>query len=546
MTPSLSVILLICVAMAIALWRRQQRMRRFFAARLRDAATPLPGPCTATMACVLLAAGAIALAARLARHERQAAKDAPPTLFFLLDCSPSMLAESHAGTRLDEAREAIHRLCAALPDAELALLTFAGNALLDFPPSHDHQAFRQALAAVTPSLTFAAGSSPTQALLALDALMTDSQRPEHAVIILLSDGEIHDANPLLQDALWAARPYPLLRLLAGIPGQVRPVPNTHGQGTLWLSDPDTGDNAMSRADDRALARLAALSPLATAGCPAATPGAELATLVRQLAGGQASSMPRRAARLAAALALALLLAALALSRRQPPRRRLVAAGMMSKALLLSLIAQIGSLGAQPTSPLTGSAAERQEALAAIRAVVATPGIADVERARQLSNWAALLLVDAQAQLAAGDASAAQQLATTARALCREALRLQPGGKNPQQNLSAAWKIMLQARETPQSSPGRETPEPPASATPANNDQAPRRQNNGPPNDLNAATQRAAANAGQAAATTAEDGAPADQSPAPRAAAGPPTPGTWRELQGRRAYRPPRAPGVKPW
>ena len=102
----------------------------------------------------------------------QSAATAPESetaVFFLLDSSASMLAESQSTSRLDEAKNAIAAMLADLPEFPVALVTFAGNAMLDFPPSLDHDNFRRALDASPAANKVADGAHPQPALAAKKA-----------------------------------------------------------------------------------------------------------------------------------------------------------------------------------------------------------------------------------------------------------------------------------------------------------------------------------------------------------------------------------------
>lgn len=589
MPTLVTVAIIACGAAALVQWRRRRATRRFFASRYRDPATLIPDGGGVTALCLLVAAIAMAGAALLAQHDRAARQAGPPTLCFLLDCSPSMLAAGQRGTRLAEAKELVTAIVDAMPECELCLVSFAGNAIVDFPPSRDQRAFRRALAAVEPSLALAAGSSPSQALQALGAFIgADAQQPANAVLIMLSDGEINDPNPLLQDIPWIARAYPLLHVLTGIPGQDTPVPSP--QGPLWHNDPDSGAVATSRADDRALKTLAALSQQPAEFFSADAPATAINARIRQLAGGEGrNGSGWLAVRALGLIALAALLAAR--WPRRPTRARHTnvtgtpgnvtaihgttrhgaaapgtphgrRASVVSGALLALLTWSLTVTADAVPAGLRGNAAARADAVAALRENIARDDCDGAERARLLSNWSALLIVEAEAAIRAGALDAAAQHATAARELSREALRLHPGNTATLHNLAAAWRVLQEAKALSAKDGSSDAAAIGAEAAATAGSRPNEAQGAQGAHDASASAD-GTANAGAAPGTanTANAGAahgPADAAPDTNTATGSATGGganagttnapvgTWRDLQLQRHYRPPRPPGVKPW
>ncbi|NMA45004.1 MAG: hypothetical protein GX945_00430, partial [Lentisphaerae bacterium] len=194
---------------------------------------------------------------------------------------------------------------------------------------------------------------------------------------------------------------------------------------------------------------------------------------------------------------------------------------------------------------------RAAAIAAIRENVAQDDCAGAERARLLSNWSALLIVEAAAKLRAGAPALAAQHATAARELSREALRLQPGQAATRQNLAAAWRVLQEAqtrlaKDAP-SNAGEEDGRDLAATADAQPAEAP--QNNGSKDKTLDAqgAQDAGAHADGAANAGEVNAADTARNDVSASAAGAEAPvGTWRDLQLQRHHRPPRPAGVKPW
>ena len=176
-------------------------------------------------------------------------------LYVLLDCSVSMTAEAGQGvSRLALAKKGLRHLPSALDGWELALVTFAGEPLLDFPPSTDHRGWLDALEAVSPERPPLSGSSPGRGvqLVAETAALCTSGK---AVVLLVSDGEVNVEELEQEEALWQQRDLPCLFVLTGAPGEQKAIPDPTG----WLAARVPSGKALSIADDQEMLRLLGLS-----------------------------------------------------------------------------------------------------------------------------------------------------------------------------------------------------------------------------------------------------------------------------------------------
>ncbi len=179
----------------------------------------------------------------------------PPQLYVLLDCSLSMNAVAWAeDSRLEAAKKSLRDLPSALPDWELGLLTFAGETLLDFPPSGDHGGWLEALAAVAPERPPWSGSAPGRGMQAVAE--TRSLCPAgQAAVLLLCDGEVNVENRQQEEEAWRQRDLPCLFVLVGEPGEKKTVPDSSG----WLATMLPEEEPVSVAESREIERLLALS-----------------------------------------------------------------------------------------------------------------------------------------------------------------------------------------------------------------------------------------------------------------------------------------------
>lgn len=123
-------------------------------------------------------------------------------LAIVLDVSNSMLAEDELPNRLEAAKKFGAQLIDQLPDARIALITFAGIPVLQTPLTIDHTAAQLLLSAISVDDVPEQGSDIGAALQeAIKALPENQQR--YRAVVLISDGEDQEGN--LEDALEAIR-----------------------------------------------------------------------------------------------------------------------------------------------------------------------------------------------------------------------------------------------------------------------------------------------------------------------------------------------------
>jgi Ca-activated chloride channel family protein len=118
-------------------------------------------------------------------------------IIFALDVSKSMLASDLAPSRLERAKQLIYRLMKEMPNDRIGLILFAGKAYLQMPLTHDHASAQMFVASANPNAVAAQGTVIGDALkLSYEAF--ESSETRYKAVILLSDGEDHDPNALMQ------------------------------------------------------------------------------------------------------------------------------------------------------------------------------------------------------------------------------------------------------------------------------------------------------------------------------------------------------------
>lgn len=110
-----------------------------------------------------------------------------------LDVSNSMLATDVAPSRLNQAKDLIRRLGRSMPNDRIGLVVFAGQAYVQVPLTYDHSALEMFTNAADPKLVTAQGTTVTQALDRSEKAFVSSE-DRYKAVILITDGENHDAN----------------------------------------------------------------------------------------------------------------------------------------------------------------------------------------------------------------------------------------------------------------------------------------------------------------------------------------------------------------
>ncbi|HMO31544.1 MAG TPA: VWA domain-containing protein [Lacibacter sp.] len=164
-----------------------------------------------------LLAGCCLLILALAQPRLRGTGEAPVRsgrdVLVVLDVSRSMLATDVKPSRLEKAKQFVARLSDRLTDDRTGLLLFAGNAYLAMPLTADQGAVRLFLQAATPDAVPLQGTVIGQALtLAAQSFPRHSSR--HQIVVLLTDGEDHDATAM--EAATALREQGIQLLVLGL------------------------------------------------------------------------------------------------------------------------------------------------------------------------------------------------------------------------------------------------------------------------------------------------------------------------------------------
>ncbi len=157
----------------------------------------------------------------------------------VLDTSRSMTASDLPPSRLQQAKWGIRDLVSSLSGDRVALIPFAGAAVLQCPFTTDYSAFLMTLDDIYSGIIPKGGTAIQQALqTAIDAFppVPDGAEPDaDRIILLITDGEDHVGAPLsLVPALEATRIHVYTIGIATLAGEI--IPAAEGTSDAYFKD----------------------------------------------------------------------------------------------------------------------------------------------------------------------------------------------------------------------------------------------------------------------------------------------------------------------
>lgn len=116
-------------------------------------------------------------------------------MMIAVDVSNSMLAEDFEPSRLERTKYAIDKLFEGLRQERVGVIVFAGEAKVQLPITSDYRMAQAFAKRISPDLVAEQGTSIGKALsMAMMSFAGESDRSR--AVILITDGETHDANAL--------------------------------------------------------------------------------------------------------------------------------------------------------------------------------------------------------------------------------------------------------------------------------------------------------------------------------------------------------------
>lgn len=181
---------------------------------------------------------------------------------FVVDVSRSMLAEDLAPNRLERAKLAILDTLEQLGGDRVALVAFAGSAVVKSPLTFDYGFFRLAVQQLSVTSVARGGSLIGDALRTVRDQVFDDRSAEFKDLLLITDGGDHDSLPVAAAEELGQRGVRLLAVGLGDDSRGQPIP-------LPAAAPDAAPAFVEHEGEMVLSRLDADLLRAIAG---ATPG----------------------------------------------------------------------------------------------------------------------------------------------------------------------------------------------------------------------------------------------------------------------------------
>ena len=172
-----------------------------------------------------------------------------------LDISRSMLAQDVKPSRLDRAKLEISDLMSRLTGDEIGIVLFSGASFIQFPITFDYASARTYLSHAHPDAITRQGTVIAEAIETAMTAFSD-QRTGQKVIVVMTDGENHEGNPV-EEARRAASEGAVVYTIGFGSVQGEPVPEYDESGALaGFREDAQGDVIISRLDEETLVRVA--------------------------------------------------------------------------------------------------------------------------------------------------------------------------------------------------------------------------------------------------------------------------------------------------
>ncbi|MBW6497712.1 MAG: VWA domain-containing protein [Bacteroidales bacterium] len=196
----------------------------------------------------------LALANPLVGSRMQEARREGIDVIIALDVSRSMLAEDIRPNRLERAKMAVSRLIDRLENDRVGLVVFAGHAITQVPVTTDHSAAKMMLRTVTTNSVSVQGTAIGSAIERAMASFSGEDL-QNKVVIIISDGENHLDDPLVQARLAAQSGVTIHTVGIGTQAGA-PIPvYRNNQLSGFLRD-NQGNTVVSRYDEVTLRAIA--------------------------------------------------------------------------------------------------------------------------------------------------------------------------------------------------------------------------------------------------------------------------------------------------
>ncbi|MFC1620856.1 VWA domain-containing protein [Candidatus Omnitrophota bacterium] len=175
-----------------------------------------------------------------------------------IDVSSSMMAQDIKPNRLEKAKLEVASLIDKLKGDRVGILTFSGKSFIQCPLTLDYNAAKMFLGIVEPGMIPRPGTAIGDAIDKAAEAFVKKQR-KHKVLVLLTDGEDHETNPI--NSAKEAKKQGIVIYTIGIgtsKGEPIPLIGKSGNVTGYKKD-NAGEVIMTKLDHAALQKIALLT-----------------------------------------------------------------------------------------------------------------------------------------------------------------------------------------------------------------------------------------------------------------------------------------------
>jgi Ca-activated chloride channel family protein len=172
-----------------------------------------------------------------------------------MDCSLSMLAEDFKPSRLEKAKQEVNGLISRLQGDRVGLVAFAGVAFIQCPLTLDYSAAQMFLDIMDVNLIPKPGTAIGEAIRTSIKAFNQKER-KYKVLVLLTDGEDHDSDPLgaaEEAATEGIRIYTIG--IGSVQGEPIPLKDVRGGVEGYKKDQE-GTVVVSKLDETTLQKIA--------------------------------------------------------------------------------------------------------------------------------------------------------------------------------------------------------------------------------------------------------------------------------------------------
>ena len=175
-----------------------------------------------------------------------------------IDTSSSMLARDIKPDRIEKAKLEISSLIDKLKGDRVGIMTFAGDSFVQCPLTLDYGAAKMFLSVIEPNMMPRPGTAIGNAVKTAIKAFTKKER-KHKVLILLTDGEDHDTDPI--GAAREAKKEGIVIYTIGIgteKGEPIPIVDETGRIIGYKKDAK-GEVVMTKLDEETLIKIALIT-----------------------------------------------------------------------------------------------------------------------------------------------------------------------------------------------------------------------------------------------------------------------------------------------